>query len=259
MTELRELRGVEPVQAGQPRIGDAFGETLRAALAADLVPGAVSEVIERDDGLIVASDAVRYFRTPQAWQPPIRWAVEQAQGRVLDVGVGAGRHALAAAASGCEVTGLDVSEGAVEVCRARGVHAVQGSGERAGELFGPGSFDTVFLLGQNLALLSSPERAGDLLAALHAVTAPGAVILGDSQDPSSSPDAGRGYFARNLELGRWPGHFVIRARYRDIATPWFDYLFCSPQELAGLVAPHGWQLEDVRTSGMAYSTRLRRV
>ncbi|GAA2220390.1 hypothetical protein GCM10009850_122360 [Nonomuraea monospora] len=259
MTEIRELRTDEPVHATAPRTGDAFGETLLAALASGPAPAAVSEVIERDDGLIVASDAHRYFRTPEAWQEPIRWAVAQARGRVLDVGVGAGRHALAAAAAGCEVTGLDVSEGAVEVSRRRGVRAVRGAGEHADRLFGPGSFDTVFLLGQNLALLASPERAGDLLGVLRAVTAPGASILGDSQDPASGSARNEAYFARNRDRGRPPGQFVLRARYLDLATPWFDYWYCSPHELEAVAAPHGWRLEDARRAGTTYSVRLRRV
>jgi hypothetical protein len=37
----------------------------------------------------------------------------------------------------------------------------------------------------------------------------------------------------------------LRLRYRDLSTHWFDYLVCSPDELAGLVKDGPWRLADV--------------
>jgi hypothetical protein len=41
------------------------------------------------------------------------------------------------------------------------------------------------------------------------------------------------------------GQIRIRVRYLDLATPWFDYLFLSRDELRELIAGTGWSL--VRT------------
>jgi SAM-dependent methyltransferase len=111
----------------QPVIGDAFGQVLTRCWEAGVRTGVAFEVIERDDGYITVGDAARYFASPDDWSPVERWACEQTVGRVLDVGCGAGRHAVALAETGCAVLGVDPSPGAVAVARARGVQAVQGS------------------------------------------------------------------------------------------------------------------------------------
>lgn len=262
MTNADRAADWEPVEVRppEPLLGDAFGETLLATLEAGAVPGAENEIIERDDGFIVAMDAARYFRSAELWSPPVRWAVKQAHGRVLDVGLGAGQHALVVQEMGCDVTGLEISPGALEVSRRRGVHKlVSGSIYHADQLFEPGSFDCVLLFGQNLALLGSAERAGKVFRQLHDITAPGAVIIGDNRDPSHNPEAHRDYYKFNRSRGRWIGHFTLRWRHREVACPWFDYLFCTPDELADLGEPNGWRIKDVQIKGATYAVVMQRV
>ncbi|RKN04260.1 class I SAM-dependent methyltransferase [Streptomyces radicis] len=256
--DIEERRRATPSPA--PRQGDAFGQLLLATLDVGVKPGVETEIVERDDGLIVAADAVRYFRRPEEWSPQVRWAVAQARGRVLDIGIGAGQHALVAQRAGCRVTGLDVSPGALEVARRRGVgELVAGSVGQVAEFFEQGSFDTVFMLGQNLALLGSPERAGAVLSALYDITAPGALLIGDGADPTPVWESQREYFESNVARGRWPGHFTLRVRHRDMASPWFDYLFCTPDQLAALGETHGWRLHGVRQKGASYAAVMHRL
>jgi SAM-dependent methyltransferase len=241
------------------RYGDAFGEMLLAVMASGETPGEVTEVLEMDNGSIATMDAMHYFRDPATWSPPLRWAVGEARGRVLDVGLGAGQHALAAQAAGCQVTGLDISPGALAVARQRGVQKLtEGSAWDLPALFGPGSFDTIFLLGQNLGMFGPPERAGEFFRALYQVTAPGAIIIGDSRDPDRAASTQHTLFDFNRSRGRWPGQLTLRWRFRDLATPWLDYLYCSAQQLAGLAAPHGWRLAETRSRNATYATVLAR-
>jgi len=85
------------------------------------MPGAVLELIERDDGFLDGADAARYFTGPDAWDALDRLACTEARGRVLDMGAGAGRSALYLQETGRDVVALDVSPGAVEVCQRRSV------------------------------------------------------------------------------------------------------------------------------------------
>jgi hypothetical protein len=56
------------------------------------------------------------------------------------------------------------------------------------------------------------------------------------------------------------GQIRMRIRFNDLASPWFDYLFVSKDELASLVEGTGWRLADTIDGGSAqYVAVLERV
>lgn len=243
--------------AREPVIGDAFGRVLTRCWQAGVRPGVAFEVVERDDGHVGVGDAARYFAGPDEWSPAERWACQQVIGRVLDVGCGAGRHAVALAEAGCEVFGVDPSSGAVAVACARGVSAVQASvGDLPANL---GVFDTVVLLGNNLGLLNSREEAPAVLQRLAAVTRPGSRLIGSGLDPYvTETKEHHAYHIWNRERGRLPGQVRIRVRDGLIATEWFDYLLVSESELAEVVEGSPWMLHSIQRDGANYAARLDR-
>jgi SAM-dependent methyltransferase len=169
-------------------------------------------------------------------------AIELVRGRVLDIGAGAGRHSLEAQRRGLDVVAIDISPGAVEVCRVRGVRDARllPLAEVDDRL---GTFDTVLLLCGNLGLAGSAEETTALLQRLHEVTAPDGRIVFDSVDPLVGNDAADlAYLERNRALGRMPGEVTIRIRYGELVTPWFELLCVSAAELVGLLEGTGWKL-----------------
>jgi hypothetical protein len=55
------------------------------------------------------------------------------------------------------------------------------------------------------------------------------------------------------------GQIRIRIRYRDLATPWFDYLFLSRPELEELVEGTGWLLaRTIEDEGPIYVAVLEK-
>lgn len=241
----------------QPRIDDAFGRILARCWAADTAPWSAVEVIERHDGLIVANDASRYFSEPEQWSSLDRWAWEQAAGRILDVGCGGGRHAVAWVARGHEVVGVDASPEAVRITRERGAEAVVGSVPSLPA--GLGMFDTIALSGDNLGLLGGPEQAPQVLAALAAVARPGARLIGTGTDPGDGGTDHAEYHAWNLSCGRARGQLRLRVRDGAAATPWFDYWLAAPGELTAVVAGSAWTLESLEhdLAGSGYAVYLR--
>ncbi|MEU8244110.1 class I SAM-dependent methyltransferase [Actinoplanes missouriensis] len=240
----------------QPTIGDAFGEMIRDAyavrtgigprpLAGGRYPRPVIEVIERDDGLINGAPADHYLDEPPDWPPYDHRAMRLCRGRVLDIGVGAGRCALELQRRGIAVTGLDTSLGAIEVARKRGLRdTVRNTVDEFSRA--AVRYDTFLLLGNNLGLLESPERAPVLLAALSRLAAPGARIVAQGSDPYGTRDPVHvAYHERNRQRGRLGGQLRLRLRYREIASDWFDYLNCSVAELEGLLAGTGWRLKSI--------------
>jgi SAM-dependent methyltransferase len=236
-----------------PRIGDALGN----ALLAEWEHGADAghHAIERDDGFVTCDAASPYFA---AWFDVESAARRHIRGRVLDVGAGAGRHSLLLQERGHEVVALDVSPGAVEVCRRRGVrHTVVGTVRDLGSEYN-GRFDTVLLFGHNLGLLGSPEGAGDFLEALARLTAPDALVAGTNRDPYATGDPGHlAYHDWNRRRGRMPGHLTLRVRWQDLATDWFDLLYLSLDELDGIVRGRGWSVADRVAVDSSYLAVLR--
>jgi SAM-dependent methyltransferase len=242
-----------------PRDGDAFGAILLQCWEAGAEPWSAIEVIERSDGLITANDAARYFAPPERWDAMERAPIDTATGRVLDIGAGAGRHVLYLQERGHEVVALDLSPGACEVCRRRGVrHVSQGTifdlpdGER---------FDTFLLMGNNLGLLESREHAPRFLGRLAELAEPGASIIATGTDPRAPggdmPSYHLAYQRANEADGRMTGQISIRVRHLDRAMAPFDYLLVGPDVLRELVVDTPWEIEDLHGSGRPYVVVLR--
>jgi SAM-dependent methyltransferase len=248
----------------QPAIGDVIGEMLRDAyavrtgvgprpLAGGRVPRPVIEVIERDDGLINGAPADHYLDEPVQWQPHDHRALRLCRGQVLDVGVGAGRTAVEIQRRSMAVTGLDTSPGAIEIARRRGLRDTVVTTVDAYAAGAATRYDTFLLLGNNLGLLESRERAPVFLAALARLANPGARIVAQGTDPYGTSDPVHvSYHARNRERGRLGGQLRLRLRYRLLSTGWFDYLNCSVAELESLLAGTRWKLASIDEADRPY-------
>lgn len=217
---------------------DAYGLLIRHALEGK----EPIEVVEREDGLVLAYHG-RYLIEPfRRWQPVERRAMRFVRGRVLDIGCGAGRVCLHLQGRGLDVVGIDNSAAAVDACRRRGVRdvrqvAIDEVDRRLGR------FDTLLMLGNNFGLLGTEKGAQQSLRRLHGVTNRGGRLVGQSFDPHGSTDPTQlDYGARNVERGRPFGHQRVRVRYLDRATPWFDVTLFSQDELAALLDGTGWRL-----------------
>jgi SAM-dependent methyltransferase len=217
---------------------DAFG-----AVLLDYFDGKqhAATVIERDDGFFESEKTAAYFAPFRSWFDVERRVLRDVRGRVLDVGVGAGRVALELQQRGHDVLGIDVSPLALRVARKRGVRRTKliQLDEVDGRL---GEFDTVVLFMNNFGLLESEAKARRLLRRLHTVTSERGRIVATTSSPSRARAEHRAYRQRNIERGRMPGQIRFRLHYRLKKSPWFDWLFVSPQELESLARGTGWHV-----------------
>lgn len=203
-----------------------------------LIHGKGPEIIERDDGFIDAA-MLNYFAPVARWPAVERRALRWVRGRVLDVGVGAGRVALELQRRGHSVVGIDVSPGAVEVSRQRGVGDVRLLAfEDVDEALG--HFDTAVMFGNNFGLFGSPSKGRRLLRRLRPLVAR---IVASSNDPYATDDpAHLGYQERNRRRRRMPGQLRLRVRHRDLIGDWFDYLIVSPEEMETILEGTQWRI-----------------
>ena len=218
---------------------DAWG-----AAVADLYKGGPDgrAILERDDGYIEPIALGLMLAPPSEWPRFERSALRFARGRVLDVGCGAGRHALEMQRRGLDVVGIDTSPRTLTVARARGVRDLRrlGIGNVSRRL---GLFDTVLLLGNNLGLLEGLAEGRRHLRRIAAATTDRARIIATTRDPyvTNAPEHPP-YHRRNRSRGRLGGQIRMRVRYRSLVDPWFDYLFVSRPELDRLLRGTGWEV-----------------
>ena len=184
-----------------------------------------------------------YYLAPYPkWPGRQRRALRFARGRILDVGAGGGRIPLHFQQKGNDVVAIDASPGTIEACRRRGVRdaRVMRIEDVDASL---GVFDTVVMYGNNLGLLASRTKAPRILRRLARITSERARIIAEGTDPYSTDDPGHlAYHERNRQRGRMGGQLRIRIRFREIASPWFDYLFLSRRELEEILEGTGWRL-----------------
>lgn len=77
--------------------------------------------IHQEDGSISKMPVSVFFRDEDELPPLESFALDICQGKILDVGAGAGSHSLILQNEGFEVTPIDVSDEAVAVMKARGL------------------------------------------------------------------------------------------------------------------------------------------
>ena len=168
--------------------------------------------------------------------------MEYVNGRVLDIGCGAGKHSLHLQEKGFKVTGIDISPSAVEVCRRRGLKDVRGISidEISGDL---GQIDTIIMMGNNFGLFENLTKAKKLLRKFHGLTSKDAQIIAETRDPYDTdiPEHLE-YHKWNRKRGRMGGQLRLRVIYKKYRTPWFDYLLVSKKELEDILRDTGWTL-----------------
>jgi len=119
------------------------------------------------------------FRDYKAMPKIEQRALELCQGAVLDIGCGAGNHALYLQENGLDITGLDISEGAIETCKLRGlkktlygtIYSVDGM-----------KFDTLLLLMNGIGIAGSLTKLDAFLEQIKNLLLPGGQVLLDSSD-----------------------------------------------------------------------------
>jgi SAM-dependent methyltransferase len=182
-------------------------------------------------------------------------ALNICRGRTLDLGAGAGRHALELQERGFQVTAVDVSPEAVEVMRSRGVVDVRcgGLGAVAGE-----RFDTILLLMHGIGLVGTLDGLSAFLSGAQHHLSDGGHIVFDSADLGIVIPP---QFHEGLEEwragGMYPGEVEYRLSYAGLEGEPYPWLFVDEITLAERAVISGLQPEVVaRGSRGAYLVRL---
>lgn len=219
------------------------------AIYTDHLEGLVqTHSIERDDGLEnQLPSALAYFEAPRSEME--RAYLDALDGPVLDVGAGAGSHALYLEARGLPVTALDSSEGAVQVCRRRGCLDARRMDLRNLDLE-PGYFSAIIVMGNTIGVHQTPATLPVLLRNLAVAARSGGRLLAAMLDPLDTNDPVHlRYHQQNCERGQPPGMSIIRLKYRGLVGDWVRLWMPTRDEFLSAASDSGWSLVDEQQLG----------
>lgn len=169
-------------------------------------------------------------------------ALGLAQGKVLDVGAGAGCHALALQEKGISVKAIDISPLSCEAMRRRGVIDVECINLFDHHL--SGGFDTILLLMNGTGIAGKIENLPTLLNRLKALINPEGKVLIDSSDLKYIYENEDGSFDINLN-GAYYGEVDYQMVYKNVKGDPFDWLYVDFPLLKSIAESCGLHCEMV--------------
>ena len=211
-----------------------FERALEDAWAGRASPLGVRSDVGRSEDV----DPGLFLRAPDTFEEWERFALDRAVGPVLDLGAGAGAHALALQEAGVPVTAVDVLPEAVRIMRARGVRDARCSSieaflanPRTGGRAGP--WATGLLLMNGTMPFGTLARFRGGLARWP--TPPSRIVL-DSTDLRDGVSDER-------DDGRYVGEAQYQFTYEGEAGAPIPQLFVDPDRLDRIADATGWDSE----------------
>lgn len=157
-----------------------------------------------------------FFRSSKELNALERLAIANCKGKVLDIGAGAGCHALILQERNIEVKALEKSALLCKIMKDRGVRQVVNADLLD---YAEGGFDTILLMMNGFGLAGSDDRLAGFIGHLAGLLNRGGSIIGDSTDIAyffSQPDnsialdLNKGYFGNvhfSLSWNKWQQTF----------------------------------------------------
>lgn len=175
-------------------------------------------------------------------------ALALCSGKILDIGAGAGSHALELQSSGLDVTALELSSAACLIMMDRGVVQVIHA-----DIFQyrSGRFDTLLLLMNGIGLTGSLEGLRKFLNLAKTWLNPGGSLVFDSSDIS--------YLYDDIPLPRtkYLGEIAYQYEYAGEFGDWFNWLYIDSLLMRTIAKQEGWNMEFVLDDQMdQYLARL---
>ncbi|MDR7209841.1 class I SAM-dependent methyltransferase [Flavobacterium piscis] len=181
------------------------------------------------------------FRTYNEMPKLEQKALQLANGRVLDVGCGAGSHCLTLQNDrNLNVTGIDISKKAIETCQLRGVKnaLVQNILDFEGE-----KFDSILLLMNGTGIFGKLDNCNTYLSKLKSLLNPDGQILIDSSDIIYM-------FDEDEDGGKWIpsdkeyyGELVFNISYKGEKEEPFNWLYLDYNTLQNAAIANGLKCE----------------
>lgn len=173
-----------------------------------------------------------YFRNENEMPALEHAALQLCKGKILDIGAGAGSHALLLQQQGHNVTALELSLLSCNVMKERGVqHIIQ---QNIFE-YTNARYDTLLLLMNGIGLAGTLNGLRKFLKHAATLLHKGGQLIFDSSDVA--------YVYENHlpNLDNYYGEIAYRYQYKGEKTDWFNWLYVDRYTLLSIADNEGWQ------------------
>mgnify|MGYP003450827743 FL=1 len=170
-------------------------------------------------------------------------ALQLAKGKVLDVGCGAGSHALELQNERkLDVTAIDISENAVKACQLRGIENVKVANIL--DLDSENKFDTILLLMNGTGIFGTLNETAKYLQKLKSLLNEGGQILIDSSDLIYMFDQDEDG-AYSIPADGYYGELTFTVQYKGETEETFPWLYLDYNTLQNAALANDLQCELV--------------
>lgn len=184
-------------------------------------------------------DVSYWFRSYKEMPELEQLALKKSKGKILDIGCGAGSHALYLQEKNLDVTAIDISPKAIEACQLRGVKNAQLTNILDVK---DQQYDTLLLLMNGTGIFGRLIHITQYLEHLKNLLTPAGQILIDSSDLiymfDEDEDGGKWIPMDNKD---YYGELVFQVHYKGKTEDAFDWLYLDYNTLQN--AAHGSGLE----------------
>lgn len=196
----------------------------------------LSDLVE--DDVIPVNHLFRdYSRMPKLEQK----ALQMCKGKVLDVGAGAGSHALWLQEQGIDVTALDTSSMACEVMKEREVKDVVLEDFFD---FKRDRYDTILMMMNGIGIVGTIDRLSEFFMKVKQLLKPNGQLVVDSSDLC--------YLFEDEETEEIPelmenyyGEVDYQMKYKNAVSEKFNWLFIDPKMFQMFAEENGFKFEMI--------------
>jgi SAM-dependent methyltransferase len=219
------------------KVKDLFGIAFRDYISGNKNENILVDISISETEVLPVEYFFREYDQMPEWEQLV---LDECRGKILDVGAGAGSHALHLVKKGFDVTAIDISEGGVEVMKERGISKAfvqdfftMASGEK---------YDTILLLMNGTGMAGTIGRIPELLKKAASILAPGGSLYLESTDILYMFEDEDG--AAMIDLaGNYYGEVTYRLQYKNQEGEPFDWLFVDFDNLSDCAAQAGLDCE----------------
>ena len=185
--------------------------------------------IKRDDGYSSVIP-ISIFFDDQNFSEIEVCALRSSNGKILDIGAGAGRHSSELQRRGFDVAALDKSEQAINIMMERGISKTKFLDilELTGE-----KYDTLLLLMNGIGMVGDAKELDYFLNHIHKLLNVGGALIVDSIDVLKTNEPLHvSYREQNILNHNYPGQQNLQIHYNGESGKWFKWLHLTYEELS---------------------------